>query len=98
MSSDESWGHEVTFSAAEAIEHMGRRHSDALAGRLDAFVTLTRHRLTKQNSVLTSTAAPDPLAGMEAWSRKHSLYQSAQRLLSAVESASSTDPLPTSRY
>lgn len=94
---DESWGYQVTFSAAEAIERMGRGHSDGLAGHLDAtlgaFVTLTRHRLTQQESVLTSTAAPDPLAGMEAWSRKNILYQSARRLLSAVESASSTDPL-----
>ena len=94
---DESWGHEVTFSAAEAIERMGRWRSDTLAGRLDAtlgaFVALTRHRLAKQTSVLTSTATPDPLAGIEAWSRKNSLYQSARRLLSAVESASSTDPL-----
>jgi hypothetical protein len=94
---DESWGHQVTFSAAESIERMGRWHRDALVGHLDAtlgaFVTLTRHRLTEQNSVLTSTVAPDPLAGMEAWSRKNSLYQSARRLLSAVESASSTDPL-----
>lgn len=94
---DESWGHHVTFSAAESIEQMGRWHRDALAGHLDAtlgaFVTLTRHRLTEQGSVLTSTAAPDPLAGMEVWSRKNSLYQSARRLLSAVESASSTDQL-----
>jgi hypothetical protein len=94
---DESWGHQVTFSAAESIERMGRWHRDALAGHLDAtlgaFVTLTRHRLTEQKNVLTSTAAPDPLAGMEAWSRKSSLYQSARRLLRAVESASSTDPL-----
>lgn len=94
---DESWGHQVTFSAAESIERMGRWHRDALAGRLDAalgaFVTLTRHRLAEQKNVLTSTAAPDPLAGMEAWSRKNSLYQSARRLLSAVESASATDPL-----
>ncbi|WP_158852899.1 hypothetical protein [Saccharothrix deserti] len=94
---DESWGHEVTFSAAEAIERMGHWRSDTLAGRLDAtlgaFVTLTRHRLTEQKSVLISTAAPDPLAWMEAGSRKNSLYQSARRLLRAVESASSTDPL-----
>ncbi|MDQ3405257.1 MAG: hypothetical protein M3548_18005 [Actinomycetota bacterium] len=95
--SDESWGHEVTFSAAEAIERMGRWRSEALAGRLDAtlgaFVTLTRHRLAEQKGVLITTAAPDPLAGMEAYARKNHLYQSAQRLLSAVESASSTDPL-----
>ncbi|MBM6545010.1 hypothetical protein JNO54_02495 [Janibacter sp. YIM B02568] len=94
---DESWGHQVTFSAAESIEQMGRWHRTALAGHVDAtlgsFVTLTRHRLTEQRSVLTSTAAPDPLAPMEAWSRKHSLYQSARRLLSAVEAASSTNPL-----
>ncbi|MEV8442062.1 hypothetical protein AB0425_32185 [Actinosynnema sp. NPDC051121] len=94
---DESWGHRVTFSAAEAIERMGHWRSDTLAGRLDAtlgaFVTLTRHRLTEQKSVLISTAAPDPLAWMEAGSRKNSLYQSARRLLRAVESASSTDPL-----
>lgn len=94
---DESWGHQVAFSAAESIEQMGRWHRDDLAGHLDAtlgaFITLTRHRLTEQESVLTSTAAPDPLAGMEAWSRKNSLYQSARRLLRAVESASSTDPL-----
>ncbi|WP_114905915.1 hypothetical protein [Ornithinimicrobium murale] len=94
---DESWGHEVTFSAAESIERMGRWHGDALAthlhATLGAFVTLTRHRLTDKPTVLTSTAPPDPLAGMEAWSRKNSLYQSARRLLSAVESASSTDPL-----
>lgn len=94
---DESWGYKVTFSAAESIERMGRWHHDALAGHLDAtlgaFVTLTRHRLTELKNVLTSTAAPDPLAGLEAWSRKNSLYQSARRLLGAVESASSTDPL-----
>ena len=94
---NESWGHQVTFSAAESIEQMGRWHRDALAGHLDAtlgaFVTLTRHRLTEPTSLLTSTAAPDPLAGMEAWSRKNSLYQSGQRLLNAIESASSTDPL-----
>ncbi|GAA2975394.1 hypothetical protein [Actinokineospora diospyrosa] len=94
---DESWGAKVTFSAADAIEQVGRWHRDALAGRMDAtlgaFVTLTRHRLTTRNSVLTSAAVPDPLAGLEAFSREHSLYQSAQRLLRAVESASSTDPL-----
>ncbi|MFC7617275.1 hypothetical protein ACFQV2_31490 [Actinokineospora soli] len=94
---DESWGPRVTFSAAEAIERMGSSHSEALAGRLDAtlgaFVRLTRHRLAKRESVLTSTAAPGPLAEMEEWSRRNSLYQSAQRLLSAVESASSTNPL-----
>lgn len=94
---DESWGHQVTFSAAESIEQMGRWHPAALAKHLDAtlgaFVTLTRHRLTEQETVLTSTAAPDPLVAMEGWSRKNSLYQSARRLLSAVESASSTDPL-----
>lgn len=94
---DESWGHQVTFSAAEAIEQMGRWHSGSLAGHLEAtlgaFVTLTRHRLTEHKSVLTSAAPPDPLAGMEAWSRENSLYQSARRLLSAVEYASSTDPL-----
>jgi hypothetical protein len=94
---DESWGHQVTFSAAECIEQMGRQHRDALVGHMDAtlgaFVTLTRHRLTELKSVLTSIAAPDPLAGMEAWSRKNSLYQSGRRLLSAIESASSTDPL-----
>ena len=94
---NESWGHQATFSAAESIEQMGRWHRAALAGHLDAtlgaFVTLTRHRLTEQRSVLTSTAAPDPLAPMEAWSRKNSLYQSARCLLSAVESASSTHPL-----
>lgn len=94
---DESWGQQVTFSAAESIERMGSCHRDALAGHLDAtlgaFVTLTRHRLTARKSVLTSTAAPDPLAGLEAWSRKDSLYQSGRRLLSAVEYASSTDPL-----
>ncbi|MDQ7802723.1 hypothetical protein Q5425_03210 [Amycolatopsis sp. A133] len=94
---DESWGHEVTFSAAEAIERMGDGRGGTLARRLDpilgAFVTLTRHRLTEQKSVLTSAAAPDPFAGLEAYARKNSLYQSARRLLSAVESASSTDPL-----
>jgi hypothetical protein len=51
---DDAWGHEATFSAAEAIEGMGSWHSDAFAGRLDAtlgaFVTLTRHRLTKHKS------------------------------------------------
>lgn len=94
---DESWGHKVTFSAAESIERMGRGPRDALARHLDAtlgaFVTLTRHRLADKKSLLTATAAPDPLVGMEAWSRKNSLYQSGRRLLSAVESASSTDPL-----
>lgn len=94
---DESWGHQVAFTAAESIERMGRWHRDALAGHLDAtlgaFLTLTRHRLTEPKSVLTSTTAPDPLTGIEALSRRHSLYQSARRLLRAVESASSTDPL-----
>jgi hypothetical protein len=94
---DESWGHEVTFSAAESIERMGRWHGDALGGRLDAtlgaFVTLTRRRLTETNSVLISTGVPDPLAGLEAFSREHSLYQAGRRLLSAIESASFTDPL-----
>lgn len=95
---DESWGHQVTFSAAESIERMGRWHQAALTGRVDAtlgaFVMLTRLRLTEQKKiVLTSTAAPDPLAEMEAWSRKQSLYQSGRRLLNAIESASSTDPL-----
>ncbi|MBB1058941.1 DUF2125 domain-containing protein [Dietzia sp. B19] len=93
---DESWGHKVTFSAAESIEHMGRWHRDALAGHLDAtlgaFVNLTRHRPSKHKSTLTSTAAPDPLAGMEAWARKTSLFQSGRRLLNAIEYASSTDP------
>src|SRR5690349_12953522 len=82
--SDESWGHQVTFSAAESIEQMGRWHRNALAGHLDAtlgaFVTLTRHRLTERKSVLSSTAVPDPLAGMEAWSRKNTLYQASRRL------------------
>jgi hypothetical protein len=94
---DESWGHQVSFSAAESLEQMGHWHRDSLAGHLDAtlgaFVTLTRHRLTQHARMLTSTAAPDPLSGMEAWSRKNSLYQSGRRLLSAIESASSTDPL-----
>lgn len=94
---DEAWGYQVTFSAAEAIEGMGSWHSDAFAGRLNAtlgaFVTLTRHRLTERTSVLTSTAAPDPLAGLEAYARKNSLYQASRRLLNAAESASSTDPL-----
>ena len=82
----------MTFSAAESIEQMGRWHRDALAGHLDAtlgaFVTLTRHRLTEQGSVLTSTAAPDPLAAMEAWSRKNSLYQSAHHTCGMVTESS----------
>lgn len=94
---DESWGHRVAFSAAEVIEQMGRWRSNTLAGRLDAtlgaFVTLTRHWLTEQTSVLISAAAPDPLAGLEAYARKNSLYQASRRLLRAVESASTTDPL-----
>ncbi|WP_341925256.1 hypothetical protein [Nocardioides psychrotolerans] len=98
---DESWGHKVTFTAAETIERMGRHHRGALAGHLDAtlgaFVTLTRHRLSEPQSVLTSTAPPDFLAGLEAWGRASSLSQSARRLLSAVESASSIDPLEVCR-
>ncbi|WP_213453268.1 hypothetical protein [Rhizomonospora bruguierae] len=99
---DESWGHEVTFSAAETIERMGRWHggslmSEHLDATLGAFVTLTRQREKAPRSALTLTAPPDPLAGMEAWSRRNSLYQSARRLLSAVESASATDPLKVSR-
>jgi len=98
---DESWGHEVTFSAAETIERMGRSHAGSLAEHLDAtlgaFVTLTRQRENAPKSVLTSTAPPDPLAGMEAWSRRNSLHQSAHRLLSAVESAGATDPLDVCR-
>ncbi|GIF64140.1 hypothetical protein Ais01nite_21750 [Asanoa ishikariensis] len=98
---DESWGHGVTFSAAEAIERMGRWHGGSLSDRLDAtlgaFVTLTRQREKVPSSALTSTAPPDPLAGMEEWSRKNTLYQSARRLLSAVESASGTDPLKVIR-
>lgn len=95
---DESWGHDVTFSAAESIESIGRGHGDALSGHLDAilgaFLTLTRHRLTEQTkSTLISTSAPDLLSEMEAWSRKNSLYQSGRRLLKAVESASATGPL-----
>lgn len=93
---DESWGYAVTFSAAETIERMGHWHGGSLAERLDAilgaFVTLTRQRENAPKSVLTSTAPPDPLAGMEAWSRRNSLYQSARRLLSAVESVSAIDP------
>jgi len=98
---DESWGHQVTFSAVEIIEQMGRRHADSLAEHLDAtlgaFLTLTRQRDNAPKSVLTSITPPDPLAGMEAWSRRNSLYQSARRLLSAVELASATNPLGVCR-
>ncbi|RAO00779.1 hypothetical protein [Micromonospora noduli] len=99
---DESWGHEVTFSAAETIERMGRWHGGSLLSKhldatLGAFVTLTRQRENTPRSAVTLTAPPDPLAGMEAWSRRNGLYQSARRLLSAVESASATDPLRVSR-
>lgn len=94
---DESWGYKVAFSAAEAIEGMGRQHSAALADHLDttlgAFVALTRHRLTKKNSVLTSTAEPDPLADVEAFARRNSLAEAARRLLRAVEVGAKTGPL-----
>ncbi|GAA2391999.1 hypothetical protein [Dactylosporangium salmoneum] len=98
---DESWGHKVTFAAAEIIEQMGRRHGGTLAEHLDAtlgaFLTLTRQRDNAPQRVLTSIAAPDPLAGMEAFSRRNTLYQSARRLLNAVESASATNPLAVCR-
>ncbi|MFC7761108.1 hypothetical protein ACFQY4_26070 [Catellatospora bangladeshensis] len=98
---DESWGHRVTFSAVEIIEQMARRHTGNLAQHLDAifgaFLTLTRQRENAPKSLLTSVTPPDPLAGMEAWSRRNSLYQSARRLLRAVELASATNPLDVCR-
>ncbi|GIF00259.1 hypothetical protein Ari01nite_77230 [Paractinoplanes rishiriensis] len=98
---DESWGHEVTFSAVEIIEQMGRLHAGILAGHLDAilgaFLTLTRQREKAPQSLLTSVTPPDPLAGMEAWSRRNSLYQSARRLLNAVELASAPNSLDVCR-
>jgi hypothetical protein len=58
---------------------------------------LIRRSNATQTSVLTSTAPADPMAGLESWSRRHSLYQSARRLLGAVESASKDDPLSVCR-
>ncbi|WP_419703211.1 hypothetical protein [Promicromonospora sp. NFX87] len=98
---DESWGHEATFAAAEAIEQMGGRHGGGLDQHVDAvlgaFITLTRRRMTTPESVLTSTAPADPHAGVDAWGRYQSLSQSAHRLLRAVEKASDTDPLSVCR-
>lgn len=97
---DGSWGDSVAFSAAETIEQMGRRDGD-LADRVDAilgaFVSLTRLRDVDQGSVLTSTQSPTPLAGLEAWGRKNTLYQAARRLLNAVEHAAASDPVAVCR-
>lgn len=63
--SDESWGPDVTFEAAEAIERMGRRLGEALRPHIDtaigAFIALTRHRLeTPRRAPLTPIGAQDP--------------------------------------
>lgn len=94
---DESWGHDVTFEACEAIEKIGTRNGNALQPHIDttlgAFIALTRHRLQEPIRRLETTAEPDPLAGLTAYSRHHSLYQASRRLLRAVEQAAETDPV-----
>ena len=94
---DESWGHDVTFSAAEVIEGMGRQDTD-MTGHVDAilgaFVTLTRIRDTERETLLTTASPPNPIAPLEAWSRKNGLYQASRRLLNAVETAASAEPVP----
>jgi len=94
---DESWGHDVTFEACEAIENIGRRNGNALQSHIDAtlgaFIALTRHRLEEPIRRLETTAEPDPLAGLTAYSRLNGLYQASRRLLRAVEKAAETDPV-----
>ncbi|GAA3880766.1 hypothetical protein GCM10022275_31530 [Tessaracoccus defluvii] len=94
---DETWGSDATFEAAEAIENIGRRLGETLQPHIDttlgAFITLTRHRLETPQRTLISTGPEDPLAHLEALGRSHSLYQASRRLLSAVEEAAATDPV-----
>lgn len=91
---DESWGSKLTFEAAEAIEGIGRRLGEALQPHIDttlgAFIALTRHRLETPQRTLVATGREDPL---EAFGRRHSLYQASRRLLAAVEEAAETDPI-----
>jgi hypothetical protein len=98
---DESWGHAVTFEAAETIESMGRRQTGSLKGRIDAmlgaFLALTRRRLNHAQASLIAAAPNDELAALEAFSRRNSLYQAGSRLLRAVESAASHDPVAACR-
>ena len=93
---DESWGHDVTFEACEAIERIGKHRADVLDSHIDAtlgaFIALTRHRLEPPRQTLTTTGAPDPLAGLTQMGRNQSLFQAARRLLSAVVEAAATDP------
>lgn len=95
--SDESWGHDVTFEACEAIESISHRSSNALQPHIDttlgAFIALTRHRLEAPTQRLETTAEPDLLAGLNAYGRLNSLYQGSRRLLRAVEKAAVTDPV-----
>ncbi len=94
---DESWGSELTFEAAEAVEGIGRRLGEALRPHIDttlgAFIALTRHRLETPQRPLVATGLEDPLAPLEAFSRRNSLYQASRRLLTAVEEAADTDPV-----
>ncbi|WP_230595636.1 hypothetical protein [Rhodococcoides fascians] len=95
---DESWGHDVTFEACEAIENIShRRSSNALQPHIDttlgAFIALTHHRLKAPTQRLETTAEPDRLAGLKAYGRLNSLYQGSRRLLRMVEQAAVTDPV-----
>ena len=94
---DESWGHEVTFEACEAVENIGHRSGKALQPHIDttlgACIALTRHRLEPPARHLETTVEPDLLAGLEAGSRLNGLYQASRRLLRAVEEAAHTDPV-----
>lgn len=94
---DESWGHDVTFEACEAIDNISHRSNNALQPHIDttlgAFIALTRHRLEAPTQRLETTAEPDLLAGLNAYGRLNSLYQGSRRLLRAVEKAAVTDPV-----
>lgn len=94
---DESWGSDVTFEAAEATERIGRRLRETLQPHIDttlgAFIALTRHRLETSQQTLTTTGPEDPIAPLTAWGRRHSLYQASRRLLRAVEQAAEADPV-----
>lgn len=94
---DESWDHDVTFEACEAIENISHRSNNALQSHIDttlgAFIALTRHRLEAPTQRLETTAEPDLLAGLNAYGRHNSLYQGSRRLLRAVENAAVTDPV-----
>lgn len=99
---DETWGHQIAFTAAETIESMGRWQTGSLDGRIDAllgaFLNLTRHRITKQApSPLTTPGPAGGLAELENWTRRSSLYSAAPRLLNAVASAAKHAPVATLR-